>query len=142
MVWLILIAFASGIVGGMGMGGGTLMVPLLSLLDIEQVTVQGINLVSFVPMCGVALLVHRRGGRVCTHNIWYILLPAVLSAVVGCYIAHRIAGNVLRVMYGVMLVAVGVWQLIVALTTKAKRRYIVVQCSNGALRARVARCRR
>ncbi len=52
---LILFGFLSGIIGGMGMGGGTLLTPLLSFLDLEQKTIQAINLISFLPMCCVAL---------------------------------------------------------------------------------------
>ena len=53
-VWLIVFGFISGILGGMGMGGGTLLIPLLNFLDIEQQTIQAINLISFLPMACVA----------------------------------------------------------------------------------------
>lgn len=118
ILWLTLIALASGVVGGMGMGGGTVLVPLLSLLNMSQITIQGINLVSFVPMCIVALCVHGKQGRIKAGKIWYILLPALLSAGVGAYVAHMLDGNVLRVIYGVMLLAVGIWQLVLAIIHK------------------------
>ena len=57
-VWLIVFGFISGILGGMGMGGGTLLIPLLNFLDIEQQTIQAINLISFLPMACVALGLH------------------------------------------------------------------------------------
>ncbi len=61
MTWLlVLFGFLSGILGGMGMGGGTLLVPLLSFLDIPQKTIQAINLFSFLPMCAAALCVHAK----------------------------------------------------------------------------------
>ena len=50
----VLFGFLAGIIGGMGMGGGTLLVPLLSFLDMEQKTIQATNLISFIPMhCSV-----------------------------------------------------------------------------------------
>ena len=55
---LILFGFLSGVVGGMGMGGGTLLVPLLSFSDMPQKAAQSANLVSFLPMCCVALIFH------------------------------------------------------------------------------------
>jgi len=46
----ILIGIVSGIIGGLGMGGGTVLILLLSLfLDIEQHIAQATNIVFFVP---------------------------------------------------------------------------------------------
>ena len=40
-----------GILGGMGMGGGTLLVPILTVfLSMAQKTSQFMNLVAFIPM--------------------------------------------------------------------------------------------
>ena len=50
---------SSGIIAGMGMGGGTLLIPILTiLLGVEQRISQGINLIVFVPMSIVALIIH------------------------------------------------------------------------------------
>lgn len=54
-ILLIVFGFLGGILGGMGMGGGTLLIPLLSFLDIPQRTIQAINLIGFLPMSAVAL---------------------------------------------------------------------------------------
>ena len=49
-VYLILSGIISGIIGGMGMGGGTLLIPILSIcLGFEQKQAQGINLLVFIP---------------------------------------------------------------------------------------------
>ena len=55
---LILFGFLSGIIGGMGMGGGTLLVPLLSFLDLEQKKIKAKKHVSFFPMCCLARGLH------------------------------------------------------------------------------------
>ena len=48
---LILAGIVGGIIGGMGMGGGTLLIPILTIfLDVEQKNAQAINLVAFIPM--------------------------------------------------------------------------------------------
>ena len=40
-----------GVLGGMGMGGGTLLIPLLTIFcGVEQGIAQGVNLLSFLPM--------------------------------------------------------------------------------------------
>ena len=40
-----------GVLGGMGMGGGTVLIPLLTIFcGVEQGAAQGVNLLSFLPM--------------------------------------------------------------------------------------------
>lgn len=112
---LILFGFLSGIIGGMGMGGGTLLVPLLSFLDLEQKTIQAINLVSFVPMCCVALGFHAHNKLIKPAGIWWIVIPAVLAAVGGALCADLAGNKVLRICFAVFLISVGIWQLIVAI---------------------------
>lgn len=112
---LILFGFLSGIVGGMGMGGGTLLVPLLSFLDLPQKTAQAINLVSFLPMCAVALGFHAKNGLIKPQHIGWIIIPAVLFAVLGALLAGDTNDKILRIAFAVFLIAVGVWQLVVGI---------------------------
>lgn len=111
---LILFGFLAGIVGGMGMGGGTVLVPLLSFLDLEQKTIQAINLVSFLPMCIVALGFHIKNKLIVTSHIGWIIVPAVVFAVVGALFADKTDNKILRIAFAVFLIGVGVWQLVVA----------------------------
>ena len=66
MAFLLLLAcgFAGGLLGGMGMGGGTALIPLLTLIGVDQAAAQGVNLVSFLPMAALALTVHAKAGLV------------------------------------------------------------------------------
>ena len=129
---LILFGFLAGIIGGMGMGGGTVLVPLLSFLDLEQKAIQAINLISFLPMCLVALCFHWKNGLVKPKNILYVIIPAVLFAVVGAFFASDAQNKFLRICFAIFLIAVGVWQLCVAIKfqlRKSKRRVVV--CANS-----------
>lgn len=45
----------------MGMGGGTLLIPALTLLmGIPQRQAQGVNMLSFLPAAAVALYIHKK----------------------------------------------------------------------------------
>lgn len=47
---LFVIGAAAGVISGMGMGGGTLLIPALTLLmGIPQRQAQGVNMLSFLP---------------------------------------------------------------------------------------------
>ena len=54
---LALCGFAGGLLGGMGMGGGTALIPLLTLAGVPQAAAQGVNLLSFRR--------RRRGAPIC-----------------------------------------------------------------------------
>ena len=59
-LWLILFGIIGGVLGGMGMGGGTLLIPLLTIfLNISQQNAQGINLIAFLPMSIVAIIIEN-----------------------------------------------------------------------------------
>ena len=119
---LILFGFLSGIVGGMGMGGGTVLVPLLSFLDLPQKTIQAINLISFLPMCCVALGFHAKNKLIQTKHVWWLIVPAIAMAVVGALFADKAENKVLRLCFAVFLIAVGVWQLVVAIKFIVQQR--------------------
>ena len=119
---LILFGFLAGIVGGMGMGGGTVLVPLLSFLDLPQKTIQAINLISFLPMCCVALGFHAKNKLIDTTHVWWLVIPAIVMAVVGALVADKADNKVLRLSFAVFLIAVGVWQLVVAIKFVVEQR--------------------
>ena len=119
---LILFGLLAGIIGGMGMGGGTVLVPLLSFLDLSQKTIQAINLISFLPMCCVALGFHAKNKLIDAKHVWWLIIPAIVMAVVGALFADKANNKVLRLSFAVFLIAVGVWQLVVAIKFIVKNR--------------------
>ena len=62
LVWLAA-GLAGGLLGGMGMGGGTVLIPILTVLcGVPQHLAQSVNLLSFLPMAALSLPVHARDG--------------------------------------------------------------------------------
>lgn len=105
---IIIVSALGGIIGGMGMGGGTLLIPLLTLTaGIEQHLAQAINLIAFIPMSAVALLVHRKNGYVEYKKGAGIAAVALIGAAVGSIFASYAEGYALRASYGAFLIALG-----------------------------------
>ena len=103
----------SGIVGGMGMGGGTLLIPILSIfLGFAQKDAQGINLLVFIPMSIVALIFHIKNKLVDFRVGVPVVVVGVVFSVLGSVIANSLSNNNLRVYFGVFLLLVGVFQFI------------------------------
>lgn len=101
----------AGVLGGMGMGGGTLLIPLLTIFcGAGQHTSQAVNLISFIPMAIVALLIHFKNGLVKTEGLWKIIVPAVLFAVTGSFLSKLADGDLLRKIFGGFLILLSVVQ--------------------------------
>lgn len=109
-----------GVLGGMGMGGGTILIPLLSIFfNIGQHTAQAINLISFIPMAVVALILHFKNKLIKFKGVLWIILPGILSCVVGCYVARAISGDLLKRLFGGFLIVLSIVQLVLGLKNKA-----------------------
>lgn len=112
---IILVSVIGGIIGGMGMGGGTLLIPLLTMCSVEQHMAQAINLMAFVPMSVMAILIHKKNGYVCFKHAVPIASAALVSAVLGSFAAGFAKGYVLRACFGAFLTVLGIIQMIAAI---------------------------
>ncbi|MCL2617775.1 MAG: sulfite exporter TauE/SafE family protein [Defluviitaleaceae bacterium] len=112
-VWLYLaIGLLAGAVSGMGLGGGAVMIPALTLLaGMEQQAAQSLNLVVFIPTAAVALVVHVRNGSVERGFLLRTILVGLAFAAAGSFLALRLDALWLRRIFGVFLFAVGVSEL-------------------------------
>lgn len=108
------VGFFSGFLGGMGMGGGTVLIPALTIfLGVEQHIAQATNLIAFLPMAAFTLNVHKKSGLLKTEGLFWIIVPAVVTAVVGGLVASVLPAAALRKLFGAFLIALAVRQLAV-----------------------------
>lgn len=99
-----------GLLGGMGMGGGTLLIPLLTLLcKVPQGVAQGVNLLSFLPMSWIALNVHAKSGRLEKRGLAFIALPALVFSGLFAFFAAYLPGEALRRGFGFFLILLSIF---------------------------------
>lgn len=109
---LIAIGLAGGVIGGMGMGGGTLLIPLITVCtDIEQHIAQAINLIAFVPMSVIALVIHIRNKLVDYKAFLWTAPPAVALSVLAAYVSRLVEGRKLSMYFGIFLILLSLYQL-------------------------------
>ena len=113
----------SGIIAGMGMGGGTLLIPILTiLLGVEQRTSQGINLIVFVPMSIIALIIHCKNNLVDFKIGAPIICSGIITSICGSLLASKISNVLLQKIFGGFLLLVGIWQIISIFIAKNKQK--------------------
>ena len=118
-LWYVVAGVLSGVLGGMGMGGGTILIPLLSIFySVNQHSAQAVNLVSFIPMSVVALIIHLKNKLVDFKKVLWVILPGVLTCILGCYLARAISSQLLKRFFGGFLLLLSIFQLISGLRAK------------------------
>ncbi len=108
-IFYLLAGFVSGLLGGMGMGGGTVLIPVFTLFfGVEQHIAQATNLIAFLPMAAFSLNVHKKKGLLKTDGVWWIVVPALLTSVAGGFVAAVLSAGILRKLFGAFLVFLAV----------------------------------
>ena len=112
-VILIAVGVAAGVISGMGIGGGTILIPALSLLiGMNQHGAQSVNLIYFIPTAIVALFFHVKEKRIQKDVLLPMILPGLLSAAAGAFFALQIDADLLRRLFGAFLLYAGVLEFL------------------------------
>lgn len=110
---LIIIGLLSGIIGGMGIGGGTILIPSLLLFTaLTQQEAQGINLIVFIPVSIVALITHIINKNVEIKLASLLIFGGIIGSIIGSIVAINISSNILRKLFSILLLVIGLYELL------------------------------
>lgn len=113
MLVSVISGFVAGIAGGMGIGGGALLIPALTLLGgIEQHTAQSANLLFFIPTALSALVIHIKNKSIDLKKALIMSSGGILGALLGSRVANFTDGAVLKKMFAVFLAVFGIMELL------------------------------
>jgi uncharacterized protein len=110
MSWGDVAAIAGGLVAGVlsglvGIGGGQVFVPLLTIgFGASQVVAQGTSLAAIVPTAAVGGFTHVRQQSVDLDAALWTGVGGVLGAIVGALAAVHVAGPILARGFGLLLI--------------------------------------
>jgi hypothetical protein len=98
----ILGGFASGL---LGLGGGTITVPIMVLLaGLEQHTAQGTSLLAMVPSAMVGSYTHYTHGNLQKEVVPGLVMGIMVGALVGGLLANQMPEFWLRLIFAVVLI--------------------------------------
>ena len=101
------IGAVSGILLGMGLGGGTLLIPLLLWVAVPQRSAQAAAIIGFLPAAGVSLWMAHRNRLIEWPRVHAALVWLVLGSVVGALTAGFLPVSLLRRGFGAALLVMG-----------------------------------
>ncbi len=109
----ILVGLISGIVSGLGMGGGTILITFLTcFLKVNQIVAQASNIIFFVPTSIIATVVNVKN-----HTLkWKVAIPLVITGVIGAsigsVIANKLDTSLLKKAFAIFLLFIALYQSI------------------------------
>lgn len=116
---LILTGFLTGIISGLGIGGGTILIPVLTILmSIEQKTAQAINLIYFIPTATVAVYTHAKKGNIDKKIVKPLVVWGLVGAVLGTTAMYFVSKNLLGKGFGAFLLVLGVMEIVKGIKNK------------------------
>ena len=108
----ILIGIVSGIISGTGMGGGTILILILSVfMGIDQHVAQATNLIFFVPTSITAIITTIKEKLI----NWKIGIPVAISGIIGAIFGAKISVNMdvnrLKKYFGIFLMLITIYEI-------------------------------
>lgn len=108
----IIIGAISGIFSGVGMGGGTILIFLLTtFLNLEQHIAQATNLIYFVPTAISAIIVNYKEKNIDIKLARITSLYGIIGAIIGAIISINTDVNKLRKFFGIFLAIIAIHEI-------------------------------
>ena len=125
IMWYLYLIFGilSGIIGGMGMGGGTLLIPLLTIFcEISQIIAQMYNLLAFLPMSIIAIFIHYKNKLIKINCVPILIIFGIAFSVLGSFVANLMDKQILKILFGVFLMILSIVEFVKILLIKADNK--------------------
>ena len=120
-LWYGFAGLLAGVFGGMGMGGGTILIPLASLFfPPDPLALRTANLVSFVPMAITAVCVHAKNGLVEKKGLGKLIFAVTGASLFAAIFSLGIDGAIVKRGFGVFLILLSGFQFYCAFKREKK----------------------
>ena len=111
MIVIILFGIIAGIVTGLGMGGGSILILLLSVFSgLDQHIAQATNLVFFIPTSIVAIYTNLKYKNVDLKLALTISIFGVLGAIMGAIISSNIDSSLLKKFFASFILIIAIYE--------------------------------
>ena len=111
LVISLIAAFSFAILSGLGVGGGLFVIYLVMFTSLPQLQIQGINLAFFLFSSSASLTVHLQKRKIFTKAVVLMSAAGIVGAILGSIISAKTDGDILRKIFGAMLVISGILSL-------------------------------
>ena len=108
----IFIGAISGMITAIGMGGGTVLILLLTMfLSIQQHIAQATNLRFFIPTAITGIIVNLKEKNIELKTGVNIIIFGIIGAIIGSILANKIEVRNLRKFFGIFLLCIAMHEI-------------------------------
>ena len=108
----IITGIIAGTISGTGMGGGTILILVLSIfLGIEQHKAQATNLIFFIPTSIAAIIVSIKYKLIEWKLGLTMSISGIVGAIIGAYISNNLDVQDLKRYFGLFLAIIGMYEI-------------------------------
>lgn len=108
----VLTGLISGIISGTGMGGGTILILVLSVfIGVEQHTAQATNLIFFVPTSIAAIIIAFKEKLIEWKTGRNIAIAGIIGAIIGSIIMSKLEVKLLRKCFAIFLAIIAIYEI-------------------------------
>lgn len=108
----IFIGIICGVIAAFGMGGGALLIAILSnFCNIDQHIAQSTNLIFFIPTSLCAVIVNSKNRNTKFKLGMQIVIFAIIGAIFGAILSNKLDKNILKKIFGSMLLIMAILEI-------------------------------
>ncbi len=108
----IIFGFISGNITSLGMGGGTVLILLLSLImGVEQHIAQATNLIFFVPTSISSIIINLKNKNVDLNTAIMVSIFGIVGAIIGVNISQNINSIYLKKIFALFILFIAIYEL-------------------------------
>ena len=123
-MWEFVTGLISGTVSGTGMGGGTILILVLSIfLGVEQHIAQATNLVFFVPTSISAIIISIKSKLIEWEIGIVVAITGIIGAIIGANISAKIEVKSLKRYFGIFLAGIAIYEIYSMIKEYKKEKY-------------------
>lgn len=107
----IIFGIVSGTIAALGMGGGTVLILLLSLFsNLKQHLIQGTNLIVFIPTSIVAIYMNVKNKSIDYNLSKIFIIFGIVGAILGSILSFKIESKTLKKYFGLFLLLIAIFE--------------------------------
>ncbi len=97
---------------GIGMGGGTVLILLLSnFMNLNQHISQATNLVFFVPTAIASITIGIKNKNINLKESWIVVISGIVGTILSASLSSTMNVKLLRKLFGIFLLVIAVYEL-------------------------------
>ncbi len=112
MIIKILVGFLSGMTASMGLGGGfILVIYLTTILEINQIDAQGMNIMFFIPIAIISIFFHIKNKLIDKKPLLVSIISGIVGVLIGISTTFLFKVEFLSKLFSILLFIFGLREL-------------------------------